>query len=186
MMMGTDMMPMGQWDLEIKLGDNSAAVADPYAYSHFFPNVMMNMGTDLMLAKGVNAADTWTDMTGVTKPREYRIWLQNIAVNVAGGHNVTVYASTLGMKMGMGMIFPPVYAGLMMPLITTVTCEVSTDAGVTWQAMPMTAANGIYQITGLTGLSNTAQNTLDIRLTVNGNVMTTVAGSNLQLKFTAP
>jgi hypothetical protein len=184
MMMGTDMMPMGQWDLEIKLGDNSAAVADPYAYSHFFPNVMMNMGTDLLLAKGVNAADTWTDMTGVTKPREYRVWLQDAAINGAG-HDVSVYVTTLGMKMGVGMIFPPVYAGLMMPSIMTVTCEVSTDAGITWQAMPAGATNGQYSITSLTGLSNTTQNTLDIRLTVNGNVMTTVAGSNLQLKFIA-
>ncbi|MDQ7059152.1 MAG: hypothetical protein Q9N62_12350 [Ghiorsea sp.] len=185
MMMGTEVVPMGQWDLEIKLGDTSAPTTDPYAYSHFFPNVMMNMGTDLLLATGSNANDLWTDGTGVTKPREYRVWLQAIVTNAAGGHDLIVYASTLGMQMGVGMIFPPVYQGQMMPVITSATCEVSTDGGTTWQAMPADAVNGQYKITGLTGLSNTTQNTLDIRLTVNNNVMLD-AGGNLQLKFTAP
>ena len=186
MMMGTEVVPMGQWDLEIKLGDNTAAAADPYAYSHFFPNVMMNMGTDLLLAKGINANDAWTDMMGVTKPREYRVWLQNVVANAGGGHDFTVYVTTLGMKMGVGMIFPPVHAGLMMPAITTVVCEVSTNGGTTWQVMPAGAINGQYSITGLAGLNNAAQSTLDIRLTVNGNVMETAAAGNLQLKFTAP
>ena len=176
MMADGSFMPMGQWDLEIKLGDTTAPVTDPYAYSHFFPNVMMNMGTDLLLATGSNTADLWTDMTNVTKPREYRVWLQNVAVNGAGGHDVTVYASTLGMQVGVGMVFPPV---------TGASCEVSTDAGTTWHLMSAGTINGQYSI-GLTGLSTTTQNTLDIRLTVNGNVMTTAAGSNLQLKFIAP
>jgi hypothetical protein len=184
MMMGTEIVPMGQWDLNIALTDATGA-APVTTNAHFFPNVMMNMGTDLLLATGTNANDTWTDMTGVTKPREYRVWLQDIVTNVGGGHDFTIYATTLGMQMNVGMIFPPVYAGLMMPSIMTVTCEVSTDAGITWQAMPAGATNGQYSITSLTGLSNTTQNTLDIRLTVNGNVMTTVAGSNLQLKFIA-
>ena len=185
MMMGTEVVPMGQWDLNIALTDTTGA-APAATNVHFFPNVMMNMGTDLLLAKGINANDTWTDMMGVTKPREYRVWLQDIVANAGGGHDLTVYITTLGMQMGAGMIFPPVYAGLMMPSITTVVCEVSTDGGTTWQAMPAGTINGQYSITGLTGLSNTMQNTLDIRLTVNGNVMTTTAGSNLQLKFTAP
>ncbi len=186
MMMGTEMMPMGQWDLNIALTDTTGA-APTVTNVHFFPKVMMNMGTDLLLAKGSNANDTWTDMMGVTKPREYRVWLQDIVANNAGGHDFTVYVTTLGMQMGVGMVFPPVYAGLMMPInITTATCEVSTDAGVTWQAMSAGAINGQYSITGLAGLSTTTQNTLDIRLTVNGNVMTTAAGGNLQLKFTAP
>ncbi len=185
MMMGTEVVPMGQWDLNIALTDTTGA-APAVTNAHFFPKIMMNMGTDLLLAKGTNANDTWTDMTGVTKPREYRVWLQDIVANAGGGHDLTVYITTLGMQMGAGMIFPPVYAGLMMPSITTVVCEVSTDGGTTWQAMPAGAINGQYSITNLAGLSNTTQNTLDIRLTVNGNVMTTAAGSNLQLKFTAP
>jgi len=187
MMMNGAVEPMGQWDLEVKLGDSTAAAADPYAYAHFFPNVMMNMAPDLLLAKGINAADTWTDMMGVTKPREYRVWLQDVVADGVGGHDLTVYISTLGMKMGVGMIFPPVYAGLMMPSIASATCEVSTDGGTTWQAMPAVATiNGQYKITGLAGLNNAAQNTLDIRLTVNTKVMQTAAGANLQLKFTAP
>ncbi len=185
MMMGTEVVPMGQWDLNIALTDATGA-APVTTNAHFFPNVMMNMGTDLLLAKGSHANDTWTDMMGVTKPREYRVWLQDVAANAGGGHDVTVYVTTLGMQMGVGMIFPPVYAGLMMPSITSATCEISTDGGTTWQAMPMTATNGQYKITGLAGLSTTAQNTLDIRLTVNGNVMQTAAAGNLQLKFTAP
>ncbi len=185
MMMGTEIVPMGQWDLTVSLTDATVGATTPVS-THFFPNVMMNMGTDLLLAKGTNAADTWTDMMGATKPREYRVWLQDIAANPAGGHDVSVYITTLGMQMGVGMIFPPVYAGLMMPSITTVVCEVSTDGGTTWQTMPMTATNGVYQITGLTGLNTAAQNTLDIRLTVNGKVMQDAAGNNLQLKFTAP
>ena len=52
--------------------------------AHFFPNVMMNMGTDFLLAKGTNTADTWTDMNGITAPREYRIWLQDIVANAGG------------------------------------------------------------------------------------------------------
>ncbi len=196
MMMNGTVEPMGQWDLEVKLGDTTAPATDPYAYSHFFPNVMMNMGTDLLLAKGINAADTWTDMMGVTKPREYRVWLQDVVANAGGGHDLSIYATTLGMNMSAGgMIFPPVYQGfsVMMPayMINTVSCDVSTDGLATndvakvWQAMPMTVTNGQYKITGLSGLSTTAQNTLDIRLTVNGNVMLD-AGGNLQLKFTAP
>ena len=185
MMMGTEVVPMGQWDLNIALTDTTGA-APTVTNVHFFPNVMMNMGTDLLLAKGTNANDTWTDMMMVTKPREYRVWLQDVVANAGGGHDLSIYATTLGMQMGVGMIFPPVYAGLMMPSITSVTCEVSTDGGTTWQAMPAGATNGQYSIAGLAGLNSAAQNTLDIRLTVNGNVMTTAAGGNLQLKFTAP
>jgi hypothetical protein len=135
-------------------------------------------------------------MTGVTKPREYRVWLQNIVANAGGGHDLSIYATTLGMDMSAGgMIFPPVYQGfsVMMPAYTinTASCEVSTDglptadAAKVWQAMPMTTTNGIYKIIGLLGLNTATQNTLDIRLTINNNVMLD-AGGNLQLKFTAP
>ena len=190
MLMGTEVVPMGQWDLNIVLTDTTGTTPVDVS-SHFFPNVMMNMAPDLLLATGNNSNDQWTDMTGVTKPREYRVWLQNITTNPAGGHDLSIYATTLGMDMSAGgMIFPPVYQGfsVMMPAysITTSSCEVSTDGATTWQAMPMTATNGIYQITGLTGLTTGATTILDIRLTVDGNVMQTAAGGNLQLRFTAP
>ncbi|MDX8387913.1 MAG: hypothetical protein R8M46_05190 [Ghiorsea sp.] len=181
MMMGNEVVPMGQWSLDIKLGDTTTGVnvADPYAHGMFFPNVMMNMGTDLLLSKGSNASDQWTQM-GATSPvnREYRVWLQEAVLNVNNtDHDLTIYVSTVGMQMGVGMIMPPVTGAL---------CDASTDGGITWQALTATATNGQYKITRLTGLTSTTVTPIDIRLTVNGNVMTTAAGANLKLSFTAP
>ncbi len=209
MMMNGSIVPMGQWSIDVTIGDSSNLV-DPYAHGLFFPNVMMNMGADLLLAKGSNAADQWTDGKGVTKAREYRVWLQDVVANPAGGHDLTVHVSTVDMFMNMmtgkgGMSFPTVNAGqvvhakngMMFDNITlnSVTCEASIDGGSTWAAMTAQATNGQYKITGL-GLTTGTVANIDIRLTVNStnattnitsnNIMQTAAGGNLQLSFTAP
>lgn len=188
MMMNGAESPMGQWDLDIQLTDASQ-VGAPVAHSHFFPKVMMAMGNDLLMARGSNANDTWTNMKG-TVPREYRIWLQSITANGIGSHDLTVFSSTQtmsAMMMGSMMhpIFPAVFAGQTHPSINTVTMRVSTDGGTTWQAMT-DDRNGGYSIAGLPGLTTAAAATLDFEFTVNGNLMQTAAKGNLQLKFTAP
>ena len=45
---------------------------------------------------------------------------------------------------------------------------------------------GEYKVVGLAGLTSAAPATLDITLTVDGNVMKTTAGNNATLSFTAP
>ncbi|MDQ7002706.1 MAG: hypothetical protein Q9N02_08500 [Ghiorsea sp.] len=70
--------------------------------------------------------------------------------------------------------------------LATVVCEVSTDAGVTWQLMSAGAVNGQYNIIGLTGLATGTVTPIEVRLTVNGNVMQTAAPANPTLSFTAP
>jgi len=205
-------MPMGQWQLDVKLSDTTSTnMMDPYAHTFFYPNVMMNMGTDVLSSKVSHVADTWTAMTGITAPRSYTVWLQDIAANALGGHDLALFISTQNMpdmNMGGGMVggmamggvsFPPVAVGTalngavngmgMRPAktVATVLVEVSPDAGVTWTTMTADAmAKGVYRTAGLVGWTTGAAATLAVRLTVDGNVMTTAAAVNPTLSFTAP
>jgi hypothetical protein len=70
--------------------------------------------------------------------------------------------------------------------LSSVTVDVSIDGGTTWQALAADGTTGRYAMTSLAGLSNSASNTLQVRLAVNGNVMATAAGAMPELKFTAP
>jgi len=207
---GMNNMPMGQWELTVQLGDTTSTnTMDPYARQYFYPNVMMNMGTDLLISKGSNILDTWTDMKGLTTPREYRVWLHDIYANAGGSHDLTVFISTrdmadMTMTMPMGghggMSFPPVYAGQTLhqaltgmtrpaKTVATVIVEASVDGGTTWNTMTsvknMMMDTGKYQVIGLAGLTTGQAATVSIRVTVDGNVMLDAGGNNPQLSFTA-
>lgn len=201
--MATAMMggaPMGLWDYAVQLTEAGGATTTVV----FHPNVSMPMGGDLLYGAGSSTTDQWTSKLG-TGPREYRVWLDSIAVNGGGGHNMNVFVSTKDMfmsKMQMVMAFPPVATGTTLngPAVNmvrtpfnlaNVTVEASTDNGVSWQ--PLTSVGGgIYTINGMTGLTSAVKNTIQIRLMVdigdgNGLVARVDAGgNNPALTFTAP
>lgn len=205
--MGSEMMgmsrPMGSWEYAVNLGQDTDAdgEADQTIKVRFHPKVMMPMA-DVLVSTVSNAADQWTGMMGAG-PRPYRVWLHEVSASGAD-HDVTVFATTSDMSMPMGgmdmggghgsMSFPAVYTGQtlgMNPGVTlnAVVVEMSADGSNWVTADAITAMGGTgtgrYQA-AVTGLNTAAQGTLHVRLTVNGNVMTTAAGDNSELKFTAP
>jgi len=202
---GMNGMPMGQWELDVQLGDNTigANMMDPYAHALFYPNVMMNMGTDVLMDRLNSANDTWTNMMGMTAPREYRVWLKDITVNGLN-HDVTVFVSTQNMaNMSMGampmahspMSFPAVYvgqtlegplSGMSRPTYNLASVAVTINGSAATPVMMGMMNTGEYRVVGLPGLTSAAPATLDITLTVDGNVMKTTAGNNATLSFTAP
>ena len=100
------------------------------------------------------------------------------------------------------MIFPAVYAGQKLhgPLsngtrpehtLSSVTVDVSTDGGTTWETMQADGDNtGRFSIASLSGLSTSEQDTLSFRLMINDGTteyeMKTNGGNYGTLKFTAP
>jgi len=215
MSMGDEMVPMGVWEyaLKIKQDTDNDGAADTTTEALFYPQVKMPMDGSVLYSKVSNPDHTWTDMMGMTKAREYRIWLQQISANSQGGHDLTVFVSTRNMAnmsgmMGMssthgGMSFPVVYSGQtlngplndmnMRPEITlaAVTVEVSTDGGTTWTVMTELGDDGLFSASQLSGLgSSEAADTIDFRLTVNDGtsdyVMTTAGGDYAELTFIAP
>ncbi len=100
------------------------------------------------------------------------------------------------------MSFPAVYAGQILhgPLsdgtrpehtLSSVTVDVSTDGGTTWETMQADGDNtGRFSIDSLSGISTSEQNTLSFRLMINDGTseyeMKTNGGNYGTLKFTAP
>lgn len=195
-------MPMGLWTYAVRLYENNGTTPVDVI---FYPDVKMVMGGNVLMGKSSNIADQWTDMTGLTKPREYRSWLTQATANPLGGYDVSVVVTTVDMFMTMnngvmqgGMDFPAVTpkqvlhdklnAMNMRPAIAVnaVTVRLSADGGQTWTpAVEMPAGSGNYSA-NLAGVTQATAATVDVELTVNGNAMTTAGGTNMQLKFTAP
>lgn len=205
-------MPMGVWDYVAYIkedadGDRATTNDVTSVPVIFHPQVKMTMGSDVLSVSGSNTADQWTTMTGADQPRPYRLWLHAVEANTAGGHDLTVFVSTQNIANPAAgadphahtLSFPSVRAGRVLhgvkdatsglrPDVTlaTVTVEVSLDNGATWQALIADGTTGRYTITALAGLSSTAANTVQLKLTVNGNAMQTAAGAYPALIFTAP
>jgi len=203
---GMNGMLMGTWELDVQVGDpTSTSMMDPYAHVLFYPNVKMNMGTDTLMSKVNNEADTWTNMMKVTNPREYRVWLHNIT-GTTGSHVVTVFISTQNMAdMAMGgsmaamahspMTFPAVDAGMTLqgPLAgmkradKVVGTVAVTIGGVAATALKTGMSNaGQYQAT-LSTLTSGALADIEVGLTVDTYAMTVgTTTNNASLSFTAP
>ena len=197
--------PMGVWDYVAYIKedtDGNRATAELTTEVIFHPQVKMTMGGKVLVATASNAEDQWTNMEGVTQARPYRVWLHEVTAN-GGGHDLTLFVSTQNIANpapgadphAHTMSFPSVYVGrtLQGPVdsttgmrpdvpITSVTVEASTTDGASWQELVADGTSGRYSITALSGLSGTLQ----VRLTVNGKEMKTVAGAMPQLAFTAP
>jgi hypothetical protein len=204
MTMGTESIPMGVWDYVVRLDEDTDGdtVADASTNVIFHPQVKMPMNGDVLYGKISNAADSWTNMMGMTEPRAYRVWLHEATANGDGTHQLTLFISTRNMAMnaqGMAMTFPPVFTGqsLLGPVdnmgmrpafaLGAVTVESSTDGGSSWHSLSPEANTGRFTIAALSGLDNaTGTDTLTVRLTVGGNVMQTAGAANAQLMFTAP
>lgn len=201
--------PMGVWDYVLYIQedtDGNRATAEETTEVIFHPQVRMTMGGDVLSVSASNAADQWTNMMGAAQARPYRIWLHEVVANDAGGHDLSVYVTTQNIANAApgsdphahNLSFPAVRAGRVLqgvadattgvrPDVTldTVSVEVSLD-GAGWQAMTAEGTTGRYRIDQLAGLSTSASNAVQLRLAVNGKVMTTAAGGMPQLRFTAP
>lgn len=202
--------PMGVWDYVAYIkedSDGNRATAEHTTAVVFHPQVKMPMGGKVLVATASNVADQWTNMNGVTQARPYRVWLHDARPNASSGHDVTLFVSTQNIPNpapgsdphAHTMSFPSVYVGRTLqgpadPVtgvrpnvpITSVTVEVSTDGGTTWQALAADGTTGRYTATQITGLSAGSAATMQVRLTVNGNVMATATSAMPQLAFTAP
>ncbi|MEW5754982.1 MAG: hypothetical protein AB1810_01635 [Pseudomonadota bacterium] len=203
--------PMGVWDYvayvkEDADGDRATTNDVVSVPVIFHPQVKMTMGSDVLSVSASNANDQWTNMMGMNQARGYRLWLHAVEPNNAGGHDLTVFVSTQNIANPTGsdphahtLSFPSVRVGRVLqgvkdassglrPDVTlaTVTVEVSLDNGASWQPLVADGTTGRYTITALSGLSTTAANTVQLKLTVNGNAMATAAGAYPALIFTAP
>lgn len=198
--------PMGVWDYVAYIkedSDGDRAKAEHSTEVIFHPQVKMPMGGKVLVATASNAADRWTNMEGVTQARPYSVWLHEARPNASSGHDVTLFVSTQNIANpapgadphSHTLSFPSVYVGRTLQgpaetttgvrpdvTITSVTVEVSTDGGASWEALAPDGTSGRYAIAGVAGLAGTLQ----VRLTVNGNEMKTAAGATPQLAFTAP
>ncbi len=198
--------PMGVWDYVAYLkedSDGNRATAEHSTEVIFHPQVKMPMGGKVLVASASNAADQWTGMDGITQARPYRIWLHAATPAGSSGHDLTLFVSTQNIANpapgadphAHTLSFPSVYAGRILQgpvdsttgvrpdvTLSSVTVEVSSDGGASWQTLTADGTTGRYAITALTGLAGTLQ----VRLTVNGKVMQTAAGAMPQLAFTAP
>lgn len=205
-------MPMGVWDYlfyikEDSDGNRATTEATTDTGVIFHPQVKMVMGSDVLVVSASNSNDKWTSMMGTTQPRPYRTWLHEVKSNSGGGHDLTLFISTQNIANPVAgadphthtMSFPSLYVtrtlqaaadattGLRPDVtINSVTVEVSIDGGTSWNSLTADGSSGRYAITSLAGLSSSASNTLQVKLTVNGNVMMTAASAMPELKFMAP
>lgn len=198
--MGANGMAMGEWEYNLYLTDAGKAER---AKVSFTPDVMMVTG-GVFAAKASNAGDTWTNMMGVTKPRNFTVWLNGLEAGTQGGYDLSVFVSTEDMMHGetmdghAGASFPAVYVGQSLhgPVpedggmqtslsIDTVVVEVSLDAGQTWQSLSADG-HGAYSGSGLTDFTAGEQTELSVKLSVNGLEMQTAEAAYPQLMFTTP
>jgi hypothetical protein len=202
--------PMGVWDYVFFINEDSDGVRTTAEHTTeviFHPRVNMTMGGKVLAAAASHANDQWTNMEGVTQTRPYRVWLHAVDANAGGGHDLALFVSTQNIANpapgsdphAHTLSFPSVYAGraLQGPVdavsgvrpdvaLTSVTVEVSTDGGTSWQALAADGTSGRYAGVQIPGLSAGSAASVQVRLTVNGNVMATAAGAMPQLQFTAP
>ncbi len=211
--MGESAMPMGVWDYSINIKEDTTgdSQVDSTTPVMFHPQVKMPMAGNVFIAKVSNSNHQWTNMMGMSLPRDYRVWLHEVSANSNSSHDLTVFVSTTDMgNMDMSsmsgshsmMTFPAAYTGQslhgpvndmgMRPDVSlaSVTVEVSLDDGTTWQGMTETVDTGLFSIAELVGLDTSAQDTLSFRVSINDGtadyVMTTAAGGHAELVFTAP
>lgn len=157
---------MGDWELGVAIGSESVS---------FSPTVMMAMGdTTMAKLKGVN--DMIPGMSG-DENRTYYLFTDTMA-------NTDSFGLFIAARESM-MSFPAVYPGQTFNVGTTyemnvgtVNVAISTDSGATW--LDATAlGSGHWNITGL-GLTAGQANTLQVRLTVDGETKTTDGSANGQ------
>ena len=157
-----DGMSMGYWDLKVMLGGMMGEVA------HFHPPVMMPMG-DTALVKLRTEEDAIT-MMGETNPRTLLLFKSKL-MGTTGDHTFQIFTATMETMMS----FPAVtssstfHAGTPNELaITSMSIEISTDAS-TW-VTATEDGNGYWTATGLTGLTESVEGEVYVRLTINDNV----------------
>ena len=150
---------MGDWELAVNIGSESVS---------FEPMVMMAMGdTSVAQLKGVN--DMISGMMA-DENRTYYLFKDGMA-------STDSFALFIAARESM-MSFPPVYPDQAFNAATTyelnvtgVGVEISSDGGTTWLTAT-NEGNGHWRVTGL-GLTAGVANTLQVRLTVNGEIKTT-------------
>jgi hypothetical protein len=162
-------MSMGYWDLEVT-ADNGTTPES----AHFTPNVMMAMGDTVRATlKGLADMIPGMGMMGATQ-RTYYLFKDSVS-GTTGDHTLNLFIAARESMMS----HPAVSVGTVLNAghmtyelsVTTMTVEVSTD-GSTWIAATDNGA-GHWSATGITGLTDDAQGTVYVRLTVNGEQKTT-------------
>jgi len=154
---------MGYWDIEIKIGDESA---------HFYPPVMMAMG-DTAKVTLKNQNDKIPSMGGMDTPRSY--YLFNNGLSTSGdNHDFSV---VLASKESM-MSFPLLNAGMTLNSndenyeleINSISIEMSTDNN-DW-TVATSNGSGSWTASGLRGLSDDEDASIYVRLEVNDELKT--------------
>lgn len=157
---------MGYWDLKVMIGGMMGEAA------HFYPAVMMAMGDSVRgVLKGVS--DDINGMNGV-EHRSYYLFKSNLS-GMTGNHTLQLFIAA---KESM-MSYPAVTSSSILNsgdasyelTVSSMSVEVSTDAS-TW-VMASEDGNGYWTANGLTGLTDSTQGEIYVRMTINGEQKTT-------------
>ena len=157
---------MGEWELNIMIGGMGGETAT------FYPDVMMAMGdtakagvrgqSDMILEMGTEATRRYfifkNKLMGATDNHSFSFFLaarESMMSHVAVYENVTLNQGDANYEY----------------LVSPIAVEVSTD-GTSWTAA-ISAGDGNYSVSGLTGLTDNVQGEIYVRLTIQGEQKTT-------------
>ena len=159
---------MGTWSLKVMVNMESAI---------FYPNVTMAMGDTVRVQlKGID--DTIIDMNGLEVGRTYNLFKNSLST-VPGGTNNDLFSVFIAPIETM-MSFPPLVVPDTLesgmggtPLdVDTVVVDVNVNDTGWGNALVTSNGGGVWDLSGLT-LNDGVENTIKVRLTVNGETKTT-------------
>ncbi|MES0328133.1 MAG: hypothetical protein ABUK13_08080 [Gammaproteobacteria bacterium] len=182
MMDGTS---MGYWDLKVMIGGMMGES------THFFPPVMMAMnGT--ALAKLKNDGDQIFNMMLQAAENRLYFLFKSSLTGMTGNHSFELFIAA---KEDM-MSFPAILTDVVLAsggsiadlVVNPIVIEVSTDPNFATGFTATENGNGYWMAAGITGLTNDVEDTLYVRMTINGTQYSTdgtiANGSNAVATFT--
>lgn len=158
---------MGYWDLNVMIGGMMGESA------HFYPTVTMAMGDVRATLK--NANDDIAAMMG-TEDRTYYLFKSNLS----GMGNNRTFQLFIAAKESMTS-YPAVYESVTLDSgremmadldVTSMSVEMSTD-GSTWIAADGSSNDGYWTATGISGLTDSTEGDIYVRMSINGVQYTT-------------
>ena len=192
---------MGYWDLKVDLDGIMMTTTD---IAHFYPSVMADatakvkmfgvgdLTGDLLvdaddLAAG---ADVIKNMDGTFSARTYIIFKEELSSN-PGSYGLSVFIAAKEHMMSFPAVLEPgsLYLDMMQMLapldVSSVTVEMSDDAGSSWKTAVSNGLNGIWTANGLT-LTAGEVNQVMIRMNVNGEAKVANGTDEFQTFFVTP
>jgi hypothetical protein len=153
----------GYWDLEVKIGSETAM---------FYPSVGMSMETDTVRATLKGQSDDLISSTTGTSFRSYYLFKDGDATNTS----INLFLASDG---DLSQSYPMIHSGATLTnyqntgwTVSSVLVEAATDTLATWQTGTNPAGDGHWLVSGLS-LTSAQTNTVYVRMSVNGSLKTT-------------